>query len=391
LAAISTSDGSKKQSHTFGVSGFRRKKKDKNDVETTEYATGLATAVSKTSTSTVTYLMGHRLMGLERSSDGAMFWFITDALSTVRDVVNSSGSVVASYEFSEYGQRISSSESGVSSQKTWVGGSSVQDEVADTGLMMMGHRFYDPSGPAGGTGRFLNRDPIGFRGSMNLFEYSRSSPTSLMDPSGLEPPASVMDRRLNIYTPNPREVHITIMEGVVPDDMLVLDAVFLMFPLGRGGRAFSAVEIAEAEALGLSRMYGPGAVVQLGAKGTPFEKAMAERLAERGFYVETRFGSNCTAKGAGDLFLEGAYGLELKTIGPTGQAGIKRGLAEIERSIGKGLQGKNFLLDYSSEAWSKEMAESFMARLAGKGSLNEGVDFVWLYTKDADYIWKAYP
>jgi YD repeat-containing protein len=33
LAAISTSDNSKKQSHTFGVNGFRRKKKDKNDVE----------------------------------------------------------------------------------------------------------------------------------------------------------------------------------------------------------------------------------------------------------------------------------------------------------------------------------------------------------------------
>ena len=187
LAAISTSDNSKKQSHTFGVSGFRRKKKDKNDVETTEYAAGLATAVSKaTGGETITYLMGHRLMGFERSSDGATFWFITDSLSTVRDLINSSGSVVASYEFSEYGQRIASSESGVSSQKTWVGGLSVQDEVADTGLMMMGHRFYDPSGPAGGTGRFLNRDPIGFAGGLNLFEYA-SSPIQFTDPRGLQP------------------------------------------------------------------------------------------------------------------------------------------------------------------------------------------------------------
>ena len=186
LAAISTSDDSKKQSHTFGVSGFRRKKKDKNDVETTEYAAGLATAVSKaTGGETITYLMGQRLMGFERSSDAATFWLICDALSTTRDVVNSSGAVVASYEFAEYGQRIASSESGISSQKTWVGGLSVQDEVADTGLMMMGHRFYDPSGPAGGTGRFLNRDPIGFSGGLNLFEYSGSRPISAVDPSGL--------------------------------------------------------------------------------------------------------------------------------------------------------------------------------------------------------------
>jgi RHS repeat-associated protein len=125
-------------------------------------------------------------MGFERASDGAMFYLLTDHLSTARDVVDSSGTVVATYEFAEYGQRIASSESGVSSQKTWVGGLSVQDEVADTGLMMMGHRFYDPSGPAGGTGRFLNRDPIGFRGSLNLFEYSGSRPTIAVDASGLQ-------------------------------------------------------------------------------------------------------------------------------------------------------------------------------------------------------------
>src|SRR5690606_8448592 len=115
---------------------------------------------------TITYLMGHGLMGLERSSDGAMFYFLTDALSTVRDVVNSSGTVVASYEFSEYGEKISPANTGgVESQKTYVGGLSVQDEVAETGLMLMGHRFYDPD-----VGRFLNRDPIGFSGGMNLFE-----------------------------------------------------------------------------------------------------------------------------------------------------------------------------------------------------------------------------
>jgi RHS repeat-associated protein len=194
LAGVSTGDI--KQSNTFGVNGFRRKKKDKDDIETTEYAAGLATAVSKAQGGdTITYLMGHRLMGFERESDGAMFWFITDSLSSVRDVVRGTdGAVMASYEFSEYGQRISTSENGgVSSQKTFVGGRSVQDEVADTGLMMMGHRFYDPSGPAGGTGRFLNRDPIGFRGGLNLFEYGRSSPLQFTDPRGLDGGSGLQD------------------------------------------------------------------------------------------------------------------------------------------------------------------------------------------------------
>ena len=183
LKAISTTDNSKKQTNTFGVNGFRRKKKDKNNVETTEYANGLATAVSKVNGGdTITYLMGHQIMGFERSSDGAMFFFLPDALSSVRDVVSSTGAVVASYEFSEYGQKISPANTGgVESQKTFVGGLSVQDEVADTGLMMMGHRFYSPE-----LGRFLNRDPIGFRGGLNLFEYASSAPTWRTDSKGLQ-------------------------------------------------------------------------------------------------------------------------------------------------------------------------------------------------------------
>ena len=184
LASISTSDNSKTQEHTFGVNGFRRKKKDKNNVETTEYAGGLATAVSKSTAETVTYLMAHGLVGFERSSDGKMFYFLTDALSSVRDVVDDAGSVKASYEFSEYGAKISPpNTNGVESDKTFVGGLSVQDEVADTGLMMMGHRFYDESGG----GRFINRDPIGFSGGLNLMEYSRSSPITHTDASGLVP------------------------------------------------------------------------------------------------------------------------------------------------------------------------------------------------------------
>ena len=36
----------------------------------------------------------------------------------------------------------------------------------ETGLLCLGHRYYDP-----GTGRFLNRDPIGYAGGENLYGY----------------------------------------------------------------------------------------------------------------------------------------------------------------------------------------------------------------------------
>jgi|GEM_PF-1666622 len=178
LASIKTSDDSKKQSNTFAVNGFRRKKKDKDGIETTEYSASLSTAVAKNTNETVTYLMGHHLLGFENG--GSQNYFLTDGLTTVRDIINSSGSVVASYEFNEYGRRISTFENGVSSLKTYVGGLSVQDEVAETSLMLMGHRFYDPS-----LGRFLNRDPVGFAGGLNLFSYGANNPVSRVDHTGL--------------------------------------------------------------------------------------------------------------------------------------------------------------------------------------------------------------
>ena len=169
-----------KQDSLYGVDGFRRRKKGKDDVVTTEYADGLATAVAKSSSSTVNYFKAHQLVGFEK--DGDFFYFLTDALGTVRDVVDSTGAVKASYEFDPDGNKISPPNSmGVESQKTWIGGLSVQDETADTDLYLMGHRWYSAS--AGG--RFLSRDPIGFAGGLNLYSYAGNSPVSKVDPLGL--------------------------------------------------------------------------------------------------------------------------------------------------------------------------------------------------------------
>lgn len=49
-------------------------------------------------------------------------------------------------------------------------------------------RYYDPS-----TGRFLNEDPIGFRGgSVNLYVYTYNSPPNFADPSGNIPAAGAI-------------------------------------------------------------------------------------------------------------------------------------------------------------------------------------------------------
>jgi RHS repeat-associated protein len=46
----------------------------------------------------------------------------------------------------------------------------------------VGARYYDPS-----TGRFLQRDPIGVSGGLNLYGYVGSNPLSLIDSNGLVP------------------------------------------------------------------------------------------------------------------------------------------------------------------------------------------------------------
>ena len=87
------------------------------------------------------------------------------------------GAVLQSYDYRENGEKTASTS--LKSDKTWVGGLSVNDDTGDSGLYLMGHRHYDAT-----LGRFLSRDPIGFAGGLNLYSYG-NSPVQMVDPEGL--------------------------------------------------------------------------------------------------------------------------------------------------------------------------------------------------------------
>lgn len=83
----------------------------------------------------------------------------------------------------------------------------------ETGLYYYRARYYDPM-----EGRFISKDPIGFRGGdANLYGYVRNNPTNLTDPSGMVPPTPGMPDHVN--------------PGAVPDASGLLDEVsnFLSF------------------------------------------------------------------------------------------------------------------------------------------------------------------
>ena len=51
----------------------------------------------------------------------------------------------------------------------------------ETGLLCLTHRYYDP-----GTGRFINRDPIGYEGGVNLYGFAGGNPVNRIDPNGTQ-------------------------------------------------------------------------------------------------------------------------------------------------------------------------------------------------------------
>jgi RHS repeat-associated protein len=116
--------------------------------------------------------------------NGDFQFFLPDSQGSVRDVVDENGDVIQSYEFNEHGLPMpgSGAGSGTFSPKTYQGGLSVNDDRNDSGLYLMGHRHY-----ASELGRFISRDPIGFRGSLNLFATHAVNPVTVVDPNGLNP------------------------------------------------------------------------------------------------------------------------------------------------------------------------------------------------------------
>jgi RHS repeat-associated protein len=110
---------------------------------------------------------------------GQAVYYDFDAIGSTVGLSSATGDYVNQYSYLPFGEQLSASES-VANPYTYVGKYGVMRETS--GLDFMRARYY-----SSGDGRFVQADPIGISGGVNLYRYVSNRPTSLVDPLGLQP------------------------------------------------------------------------------------------------------------------------------------------------------------------------------------------------------------
>jgi RHS repeat-associated protein len=111
------------------------------------------------------------------------YYYHYDGLGSVAAISDSAGDTVEQYDYDVYGAVLIVDSAGQVQALSLVGnpyfftGRRLDDE---TGLYYYRTRYYHPA-----LGRFLQTDPIGYQGGINLYAYCGNNPIILLDPSGL--------------------------------------------------------------------------------------------------------------------------------------------------------------------------------------------------------------
>jgi len=103
---------------------------------------------------------------------GATSYFHADGLGSITSLSSSAGSIANTYD--SFGKLTASTGSLVNPFQY-----TARESDTETGLYYYRARYYDPS-----TGRFLNEDPTGFKGGINLYGCVGNDAINKTDPDG---------------------------------------------------------------------------------------------------------------------------------------------------------------------------------------------------------------
>jgi RHS repeat-associated protein len=121
------------------------------------------------------YVLGDSIdevLTMERNS--TMYYYHYDGLGSVAEITDSSGNLVESYAYDSYGN-ITSALSTIGNPYYFTG----RRFDEESGIYYYRARQYDPT-----IGRFLQRDPLAYHESMNLYQYTLNNPINRIDPDG---------------------------------------------------------------------------------------------------------------------------------------------------------------------------------------------------------------
>jgi len=102
-------------------------------------------------------------------------FYTRDHLGSVREALDASGALQARYDYDAYGQQAVLAQS-LAASFAFTG----HYQHRPSGLYLALYRALDPR-----SGRWLNRDPLGERGGLNLYAYVGNDPINAVDPFGL--------------------------------------------------------------------------------------------------------------------------------------------------------------------------------------------------------------
>ena len=158
--------------NSFGYNAFGARVSKTDSTGTSTYArNGVGVTSPVLSDGNLTYTPGIS------SNDGSdSTWSHGDIKNSLRQT-GENESTTATTQFDAFGNPVSAT--GTWSGPFQYGGPFGYQTDSDSGLKLLGHRYYDAS-----TGRFLSRDPI--KDGRNWLAYCNSNPISFLDPDGRE-------------------------------------------------------------------------------------------------------------------------------------------------------------------------------------------------------------